>query len=343
MWKTAPTGYYPQTVAHNTVGILYQEPAFTQDQNNNYWLADLEVQLGANPATGGIALYQRTAGHWGSVTVGIPNNTMPPNPGPSQAQFNATGTNSFAHAPRPVYVAATPNMNMIGTIGQLYQTATPNASVDCLYWTLITGGSGSTTTTTNTQELSQYSGAPMTTCNLPGEQNAYPDTAFSVATDLTTGDQYLGFVSAYPAGSMTDAVYAMSYTGSTNTWNTMGQTLNYNNNGNTVYVKSVFATAGAKNYSYMIVNNGSIPGTPPTPPSLELFASPSLAVQANTKYYPIDNLTYGDSGNFSNPRIEAPQYITYAQAIKTVPIWLQYTSAATGNPQSLLYWSFVPN
>jgi hypothetical protein len=61
-------------------------------------------------------------------------------------------------------------------------------------------------------------------------------------------------------------------------------------------------------------------------------------------YTAIDNLTYGStSGTFTNPRIEAPQYVNSTSSFTTVPIWLQYTTALSGNPQSLVYWSQIPN
>jgi len=125
---------------------------------------------------------------------------------------------------------------------------------------------------------------------MPAAQSTYPDTAFSVATDLTTGDQYLGFVIASPAGSTSgEAVYAISYDGTSNTWNTGGQSFNNNNNNNVVYVKSVYATDNSDNtYSYMIVNLGG--------QSSELYSSPTLSTtQTNTMYTAIDNLTYGST------------------------------------------------
>lgn len=329
------TASYPLTIS-SSGSTIYQQPAFAQDQDGNLWLADLE--LNSSITQGGIALYQRKNGTWGSVAVNIPNNTFPPN-GPSQSLITSQGYSAFAHAPRPVFI--TPNINnlLFGTIGLLFQTAEPNSTtLDCLYWTTITGDAASGGTATTPVELSQYSNAPSTLCNLPAAQSTYPDTALSVATDLTTGNQYLGFVITSPAGSTTgEAVYAMSYNGTTNMWNTSGQSFNNNNNNNTVYVKSVYATDNSANtYSYMIVNLG---GT-----ALELYASPTLSTtQTNTMYTAIDNLTYGSFGPVTNPRIEAPQYVNSNSTFTTVPIWLQYTSTFPLNPQSLLYWNSIPN
>ena len=59
-------------------------------------------------------------------------------------------------------------------------------------------------------------------------------------------------------------------------------------------------------------------------------------------YTAIDNLTYGStSGTFTNPRIEAPQYVNSNSILPYVPIWLQYVT--TGTTQSLLYWNQIPN
>src|SRR5665213_2984192 len=56
-------------------------------------------------------------------------------------------------------------------------------------------------------------------------------------------------------------------------------------------------------------------------------------------------LSNRDWGTFTNPRIEAPQYINNNSnsMISNVPVCLQYTSGVAGNPQSLLYWNSVPN
>ena len=289
-------------------------------------------------------MYQRNAGIWGSVAVTIPNNTTPPGTAPSASLVSSRGSNAFAHAPRPVSVQSA---NSTGTIGLLFQSSTPTSlSSDCLYWVTITGSAAAGATAANTLELSQYSNSPASTnCNLPATQGTYPDTAFSVATNPRTGDQYLGFVVNYPSGSSSGtAVYAMSYTGSSaplGTWNTAGQTLNYN--GTAVYVKSIYATVGLKSYSYMVINNNSAQ-------SLELFYSPTLSTVTNTLYSPLSTLSYPSplSGqSFGNPRIEAPQYINNNQysMITTVPVWLQYVSATIQGTQtqSLIYWNNVPN
>jgi hypothetical protein len=335
-WKQRTGLGYPQYVS-KVSGTIYQEPGFAQDQDGNLWLADLEMQLSANPATGGIALYQRKNGTWGSVAVNIPNNTMPPNT-PPQSLITLDGSNAFAHAPRPVFVSPSTNNPLFGTIGLLFQG--PSSSNDCLYWTMITGDSASGATATTPLELSQYSSTPGQ-CNLPSIQGTYPDTAYSVATDLITGDQYLGFViNDGTGGTVNEAVFALSYNGTTNTWNTnYGTAFNNSGGNNVVYVKSVYATdSNANTYSFMIVNQGVS--------TLELYSSPTLSTTPPyTMYTGIDNLTYNNSlGTFSNPRIEAPQYVNSNSTFTTVPIWLQYTDTSMmGSPQSLLYWNQVPN
>lgn len=345
--------YFPQTVISSSSSppTFYQQPGFTTDQNGNFWLADLELQFGNpsypnTPSVGGIAVYQRNGGTWGSVAVNIPNNTTPPNLAPSANVVSSQGSNAFAHAPRPVFVQSE---NSTGTIGLLFQSSTPTAqSSDCLYWVTISGSAASGATSSNAQELSHYSNSPASSnCNLPAAQGTYPDTAFSDATNAKTGDQYLGFVINYPSGSSSgEAVFAMSYQESSGTWSPAGSTsqatLNYNNS---IYVKSVYAVVGLKSYSYLIINNGPPASSPTSSSSLELFESPTLsATVTSTLYSPLYALTWTQSGSFANPRIEAPQYInsnanSNSMAL-TVPIWLQY---ANGGSQSLLYWNDVPN
>jgi hypothetical protein len=297
------------------------------------------LELNSGISQGGIAVYQRKNGTWGSVSVDITGNTTPPNPGPSPSLISLQGTNAFAHAPRPVFVQPNINNFLFGTIGLLFQgPASGSSTVDCLYWTSITGDAASGASATTPVELSQYSNAP-NQCNLPATQSTFPDTAFSVATNLITGDQYLGYVINDGSGpNQNEAVFAMSYNGTTNTWNTTGgATFNNGGNNNVVYVKSVYATdSNANTYSYMIVNQGGS--------SLELYASPTLSTtQTNTVYAAIENLTYGSSGTFTNPRIEAPQYVNTNSNpnFPYVPIWLQYVT--TGTTQSLLYWNQIPN
>ena len=201
---------------------------------------------------------------------------------------------------------------------------------------------GATPSPVNGLELSQYSNSPTSTnCNLPSSQATYPDTAYSVATDSKTGDQYLGYVTNSASGT---AVYAMSYSGSGTAWNTLGASFNYGNT--TIYVKSVFATVGLKTYSYMIVNDNITNAN-----QLDLFYSPTLSTsQTNTSYVGApstswDTLSYSSlvvpgTTSFANPRIEAPQYVN-SSTLAYVPVWLQYTLSP--GIQSLVYWNTVPN
>jgi len=145
-WTTSTLASYPLTI-NSSSSTIYQEPAFAQDQDGNLWLADLEMN--SSISQGGIAVYQRKNGTWGSVSVDITGNTTPPNPGPSPSLISLQGTNAFAHAPRPVFVQPNINNFLFGTIGLIFQGAAPNSTtLDCLYWTTITGDPASGASTT---------------------------------------------------------------------------------------------------------------------------------------------------------------------------------------------------
>lgn len=324
---------YPQVIATSSGsnGAVFQQPSLAWDSNNDLWVADLQLTFNSAgvPQAGGVYLYERVQGSWNPISVSITGNTTSSTP--SADLINSLGSNVFAHAPRLVYVPAASG-STLGNIGLLFQDST------CLYWTTISGNASLGFTATNSLELSQYSNSPASsTCNLVSQQSTFPDTAFSVATNPTTGDQYLGFVTNYPSGSSGGtAVYAMSYKGSSagGAWNTNGSLLNYNGS---IYVKSVFGVIGTNSYSYMIINNGQSIGTPET---LDFFVSPALSASVvNTSYTSpkyILKTSSGNAGNFSNPRIDAPQYVntnsTSMSPTLFVPVWLQYAVGTTRSP-----------
>jgi hypothetical protein len=316
-WTTI-TGY-PQVVAQSDT-TTYQQPAFARDANGDIWLADLELTSTAGLGTGQIMVYERVTGTWSTgITITNP-------------------TSYIEHAPRPVYVPSTTTAD----IGLIFQ------SDNCLYWVTIKG----TTVSSPAQELSSYSNGTennmQPTCNMPTSQNLWNDTAASVATNPLTGDQYLGFVIQYPSGMSTTAVYALTFEASTATWLTSsGQLLTGNQSpASSVYVKSTLqevTVGGTATYpnAYMFINDA---------PGLDFSSSQTLPTVSTTSYAFVDYLDPNPNPtnptSFSNPRIEAPEYIPYYGALlSTVPVWEQYTSNTSVTPEteSLIYWIDVPN
>ena len=183
---------------------------------------------------------------------------------------------------------------------------------------------------------------------MPTSQNLWNDTAASVATNPLTGDQYLGFVIQYPSGMSTTAVYALTCEASTATWLTSsGQLLTGNQSpASSVYVKSTLqevTVGGTATYpnAYMFINDA---------PGLDFSSTQTLPTVSTTSYAFVDYLDPNPNPtnptSFSNPRIEAPEYIPYYGALlSTVPVWEQYTSNTSVTPEteSLIYWIDVPN
>jgi hypothetical protein len=228
------------------------------------------------------------------------------------------------HAPRPVFVG--PDITEIGLIYQ---------ADNCLFWLTLTP-----TTVGPWTELSSYSNNTENenppVCNLPDPpQELWGDTAASVATDPVSGDQYLGFV----VGALTDSsVYALTYQASSGSWLNVGTVPVTIDPTTPTYVKTTFATAADSNtYAYMFVNVAG---------QLQFFASQTLSA-GSTMYNSVDYLTHSGPGtgqSYSNPRIDAPEYITYSATsptITTIPVWEQYTFEA-GPVESLIYWKNVP-
>ena len=301
---------YPQTVAMSTSSVTYQEPAFAVDMNNHIWLADLELVAPAN-TSGKIVLYERTATTTWSHGMAITN----PN------------SSGVEQAPRPVFLPL--GTGDSGTIGLIFQ------SYNCLYWAIVSATSSGTTVSTPI-ELSSYSTTPGT-CNLPSSQEAVENSAFSVATDPSSGDQYLGFVINAATSGDTN-IYTLTYQASMGLWiDGQALTMGITFPNHEAYVKSTFATSGSSTYAYMFINNGG---------ELAFFLSDTLSGGATMYGSPVYNLLHPPitgTQNYDNPRIDAPEYIDSSY----VPVWEQYTSSVdpmTGiEVQSLIYWSNVPN
>jgi len=308
--------WYQSTAAQSVTpssGVLYQEPAIAVDASNNLWLTDLEVA--PDNSSGQIVVYERPNGKliWGNkTTIGTP------------------GTTPIDHAPRPVFLPASAVPSSVGYIGMLYQNAT------CLYWVTINALSTGVTHVSTPIELSSYSNgtnnAMPVTCALPSEQSGDEDTGASIATDLTNGDQYLGF--AVTAGRANN-VYTMAYQQSTHTWiggSTL--TMGITHTGTPTYVKSVLATGGSSTSVDMFINDGAS--------TVALFSSSAIptATSYSLQYDLNPYMPSMGSYSYSNPRIEAPEYID--ASISDIPVWEQYTYDASGD-QSLVYWRNVSN
>ena len=158
----------------------------------------------------------------------------------------------------------------------------------------------------------------------------WDDTDASVATDPSSGDQYLGFAVSNGTGG-TD-IYTITYGASTATWLTStAQTFSFDK---AVYVKSALqqvTTEGTTTpypIAYMVINTGD---------AGELFFLSSDTLETgSTSYSVIDDLTTGQAGTYKNPRIEVPQYIN---SVLDVPVWEQYLYAASPPIRSLIYWN----
>ena len=290
--------HYPVMAASNA-SLIYQQPAITEDQSGGLWLTSLVLN---STVTGGqINIFKRVSGVWTNMASIVTTGQIP-------------------HAGRPVMVPSA-----TADIGLLYQAN--HSGLPCLYWVTVTGTLVSAST-----ELSQYSNSPASTqCNLASQQTAWDDTAASIATDPSTGDQYLGF--AVENGSGGTAVYTITYEASTAAWLTAtAQTLAF---ADAVYVKSALqnlTTSGTTTpypIAYMVVNTGG---------AGELLFLSSDTLETGSTMYTVGNDLSAmlQPGTYLNPRIEVPQYINSAF---DVPVWEQYLTTMMGTPRSLVFWN----
>ena len=345
---------YPQTVTPipNTSGTTYQQPAFAEDGSLNTWLTDFEIPS-SGTAGGQIGVYEYSSSDtgWVNTTLGIslPCSGSGSNGG-SGSGGSCTGgnpdTTGTQHASRPVFVplrriyTTTP-----ANIGVIYQ------SNNCLFWVTINVNNSPQVSTA--QELSNFSNASAnpgnTGCNLPDAQSSYDDTAASIATNPTTGDQYLGF--AVNVTGSTDAspltnVYTLTYQASTATWMTSNGQLwagPTSHPDTPVYVKSALITpvGSSTTYAYMFINYGALSW-------LEVLTAPILsATVTSTSYAPFAYLSHSQAtgASYDNPRIDVPEYLNTSISgnLSVVPAWEQYVISTTSGAQSLIYWNNVPN
>jgi hypothetical protein len=92
-------------------------------------------------------------------------------------------------------------------------------------------------------------------------------------------------------------------------------------------------TDGSSLYSYMFINqNGALA-------SFSAAASPTSTSYPLTPGYILS--PSGPSGStYTNPRIEAPQYISISSSVTSIPVWEQYENPAAA--QSMIFWN-VPD
>jgi hypothetical protein len=168
----------------------------------------------------------------------------------------------------------------------------------------------------------------------------WDDTAASIATDPTTGDQYLGFAVRNPSNTSTTAVYTMTYQASASSapWTTIaGQLWTYSG---AVYVKSALQQVTGTNpfpTAYMFINTTADSG------ELAFLSAPTLET-GTTSYSLVSDLnapSRGPGQSYANPRIETPEY----SPLTTVPVWEQWADASVMGSYvySLVYWNDVPN
>jgi hypothetical protein len=279
-------------------------------------------------------------------------------PNPVDPTYGVTNSQRIQHAPHLVYLPAIgTERTYVQRVGLLYEATDDSGYYYVhLYWEVITA--------TNTGGTPAYwsisnSPDPATVGIMSTTQADNYNSGFSVATVVTgytnsvpltdaPGTQYVGLLAQTLGGNVfiETAVYTPAVGSTPASWSNY-QAITPDSSGNPVpsYVKLTYSAQNFPTdapYVYVFFDDG-ITGTGPYTLSLNAYAGTTPFAACSTgctsDYQPTYTLTNPSemySSSYSDPRLDAPEYLTAASA--NIPVWLQYEPSGS-SPFSLLFWS----